>query len=187
MPFNKIPGEDNSADLMTKHLAIGTILRHMKKQNLVNIGGRSDAAAKLHLVSESASPVRTTERSAQAIEPTPKKSSNDYWSERGEHGRWLRVHVEPRAGKFDPWRAPRGPERKTRLRPMRRFQGIFDNGNEFDTNDEWQLYADKQDKLPWTGKTILIVDHRHSRDYGTDQMRQGISAQNKLGAVTSCH
>ena len=52
VPLNKIPGEDNTADLMTKHLAIATILRHMKKLNLIHTGGRSEAAAKLHLVSE---------------------------------------------------------------------------------------------------------------------------------------
>ena len=77
VPLSKIPGEDYTSDLMTRHLAIGTILRHMKKLKLVHIGGRSQAAAKLHLVSETAIPVRTTERSAQAIEPTSKKSSNE--------------------------------------------------------------------------------------------------------------
>ena len=108
VPLNQIPGEDNTADLMTKHLAIATILRHMKKFNFIHIGGRSYAAAKLHLVSEPAVPIRTIGRSSQAIESTPRKSSSDCWSERGEHGRWVRVHVEPRTGKFDPCRAPGG-------------------------------------------------------------------------------
>ena len=62
MPMAKIPGEENTADLMTRHLAIATILRHMKKLNLEHIGGRSDAAAKLHLVMEAQTPVRTTGR-----------------------------------------------------------------------------------------------------------------------------
>ena len=50
--LTKIPGEENTADLMTNHLAIATILRHMKKLNLEHIGGRSDASTKLHLVME---------------------------------------------------------------------------------------------------------------------------------------
>ena len=51
MPLNKIPSEENTADLMTKHLPIATVLCHMKKLNLVHTGARADAAAKLHLVS----------------------------------------------------------------------------------------------------------------------------------------
>ena len=83
VPLKQNPGEDNTADLMTKHLAIATILRHMKKLNLIHTGGRSEAAAKLHLVSESLNPIRTTARNSQAIEPAPKNSHKDYWSERG--------------------------------------------------------------------------------------------------------
>ena len=147
---------------------------------VIHIGGRSDVAAKLHIVSEPVVPIRTTARSSQAIESTPRNSSSDYWSERGAHGRWVRVHVEPRAGKFDLWRAPRGPGRKTRLRPTRRTMGICDNGNEFDTNDEWQIEDDKQERLPWTGKAISIVDHRHSKDFDTDQMRQRTSAHTTI-------
>ena len=52
IPLNKIPGEDNTADLMTKHLAIAMILKHTAKLNLVHVGGRSEAAATLHVVGE---------------------------------------------------------------------------------------------------------------------------------------
>ena len=81
VPLNKIPGEDHTADLTTKHLAIGTILRHMKKLKFVHIGGRSVAAVKLHLVSQSLIPTRIIGRDAQAIESAPRRSPNDYWSE----------------------------------------------------------------------------------------------------------
>ena len=60
VPLNRIPGEVNTANLMTKHFAITMILRHMSKLNLVHVGGRSDAAAKLHSVEESLLPSRTS-------------------------------------------------------------------------------------------------------------------------------
>ena len=63
VPLAKIPGEVNSADLMTKHLAITMILRHMAKLSLVHVGGRSEAAAQLHAVGESSGPMRTSARS----------------------------------------------------------------------------------------------------------------------------
>ena len=93
VPLTKIPGEENTADLIAKHLAISTILRHMKKLNLEHIGGRSDAAAKLHLVMETQTPVRTTVRLSQVVEPALRKSTGDYWAELGEHGRWVRIHL----------------------------------------------------------------------------------------------
>ena len=49
------------------------------------------------------------------------------------------MHVEPRLDKFDPWRAPRGPGRKTKLKPWRTTECDYDDGNYFKENDEWQL------------------------------------------------
>ena len=51
------------------------------------------------------------------------------------------MHVEPRLDKFDPWRAPRGPGRKTKLKPWRTTEGNYDDGNYFKENAEWQLYT----------------------------------------------
>ena len=177
--MTKIPGEENAADLMTKHLAIATILRHMKKLNLEHIGGRSDAEAKLHLVMETQTLVRTTGRLSQVVEPALRKSTGDYWAERGEHGRWARDHVEPRTKRFDPGRAPRGPGRKTRLCATRRTQGTFNDGESFDTSDEWQLENDNQERSPLTGKKILIVDTKYSKEHGTDQRQQRKTAENR--------
>ena len=103
----------------------------------------------------------------------------DYSAERGEHGRWVRVHVEPGIGRFDPWRAPRGPWRKARLSITRPTQDTFKDGESFDTCDEWQLENDHQEGAPWTGKTILIIDAKDSKEYGTDQRRQRQTAENR--------
>ena len=145
--MTEIPGEVNSADLMTKHLAIAMILRHMAKLNLVHAGGRSEAAAKLHALGESSSPTRTTARSVSFADPPPRRSLGDYWSERGERGRWVRVHVEPRSDKFDPWRAPRGPGRKTKLKPWRTTEGNYIDGDYFKENDEWEVYNARKEMI----------------------------------------
>ena len=124
LPLTKIPGEENTADLMTKHHAIATILRHMTKLNLEHIGGRSDAAAKLHLVMETQTPVSTTGRLSQVVEQALRRPTGDYWADRGEHGRWARIHLEPGPGSSIP-EEPRGPGRKARLCATRGTQGTF--------------------------------------------------------------
>ena len=57
---------------------------------------------------------------------------------------------------------------------------MFENGDEIDNNDEWQTEDYKQERLPWTGKTIFIVDYHHTKDFGTYQRRQRATAHNKL-------
>ena len=187
VPMNTIQGKTNIADLMTKHLAIRMILRHMANLNLVHSGGRSEAAAKLHPVEESATPLRTSERAVTNSEAIPKKSTMDYLAEKEEHGSWVRIHVEPRSDRFDPWMASRGPGRKTRLQAIRRTQGTFENGKKFNDEDGWQLETREKGKLKlrdeedikWVGTTIFLVDRKYPREYGTDQRRQRTAAANQ--------
>ena len=184
VPLTKIPGEHNSADLMTKHLSIAMILRHMAKLNLAHVGGRSEAAAKLHALGE----VEAPRRSASFSTPSPvTRAVNDYWSERGEQGRWVRVHVNPRVVHFDPWRAPRGPGRKTKLKADRITQGIYESdGGKFQETDNWQYENEKNMSVihPWTGRTIFMVDKRYSKEYGTDQRRQRTTVANYNDELT---
>ena len=133
-------------------------------------------------------PRRTTARTVSFISSTPKKSVKDYWSERGEQGRWVRMHIEPRLEKFDPWRAPRGPGRKTKLHSTRITQGTDENGNDFHEKEHWQRAQNRSGSIfppvcaqvspHWTGRTIFIVDRRYSKEYGTDQRRQRTTIAN---------
>ena len=183
VPLAKIPGEHNSADLMTKHLSITMILRHMAKLNLAHVGGRSEAAAKFHAVGE----VKAPQRSVSFIDPSPRRAVSDYWSERGEQGRWVRVHVDPRVVRFDPWRAPRGPGRRTKLKSDRITQGIYEgDGGKFQETDKWQDVNEINMSVshPWTGRTIFMVDKRYSKEYGTDQRRQRTTVANYNDELT---
>ena len=80
VPLQKVPGADNPADLMTKHLSVATIVNHMNRMQLQFRDGRSGKAAKLHLVGHKVGNV----------------GGGDLWSEKGECGRWVRVHRTPR-------------------------------------------------------------------------------------------
>ena len=84
-------GEINTADLMTKHLVGPILIKHVKNLSLDIRDGRSEQAAKLHSLS--------TSSPAQSAEPAAcrKPPGGDYWAERGEHGRWVRVCIKPRS------------------------------------------------------------------------------------------
>ena len=78
---------------------------------------------------------------------------------------------------FYPEEVPRGPGRKTRLKPMRKVQGTYLNGLSFKKENDW-IKDNIDDELSenWTGKTVFIVDRLHSPDHGTDQRRQRIES-----------
>ena len=156
---------------MTKHLRNAVILKHLQNLSLRHVSGRADMAANLHdlqpktenklckfdrrLKSEKADSVNEQEFSG-----APR---GDHWSERGEYGRWVRVHFTPRDTRFDPWQARNGPGRKTRLRPSRRTIGVFDDGETFDVTDDWRGrdYTDRDLPRGWTGKNVFLVDREY--------------------------
>ena len=94
------------------------------------------------------------------------------WAERGEHGRWVRIHVTPRTSMFYPEEAPRGPGRKTRLKITRKIQGMYMSGLRFKKENNWTK-DNIDDEL-----SIFIVDTHHSPDHGTDQRRQRVESTN---------
>ena len=103
----------------------------------------------------------------------------DHWSERGELGRWVRVHSTPRVEKFDPSMASRGPGRKTRLQEVRVTQGVRSSGEKFREEDVWNdIHVKNIQVQPWTGTTTFMVDKKYSKEYGTDQRRQRVSFEN---------
>ena len=115
VPLVKIPGEHNPADLMTKHLTLLMIKRHIECLFLEFTEGRSDKAAKLHSVTRS-DRQESAALKLQAIDKSfASVSRGDYWAEKGEAGRWVRIHTHARTSAFLPWKVPGGPGRRTRL------------------------------------------------------------------------
>ena len=152
----------------------------MKNLNLELREGRSESAAKLHSIAKFVRQDRAVRKRDVAIGSFNRATGEDYWSERGEHGRWVRMHTVPRRALFNPWQAPRGPGRKTRLHPSRTVRGVRSDRDEFIIKDNWMNVEGEKEQmpLPWTGQSIFIVDRLHSVDYGTDQRRQRTSVSN---------
>ena len=76
-----------------------------------------------------------------------------------------------------------GPGRKKRLRPSRRPQGFYSNGETFDVTDDWRSLEPNKDELPsgWTGRSIFFVVRGDRRDFGIDQRRQGSTVADDRG------
>ena len=113
VPLIKIPGEHNSADLMTKHLTLLMIKRHLDSLFLEFKEGRSEKAAKLHSVTRSERQELAAANIISASESFASVSGGDFWAERGEAGRWVRVHTHSRTAPFAPWKVPGRPGRRT--------------------------------------------------------------------------
>ena len=80
---------------------------------------------------------------------------------------------------------PPGPGRKTKLKPDRITQGIYENGDNFQETDDSMLNrVDRSVSHPWTGWTIFIVDKKYSKEYGTDQRRQRTTVANYTDELT---
>ena len=95
--------------------------------------------------------------------------------------------TEPRLSHFDPWRAPRGPGRRTKLKEDRITQGTYiEGGGDFQKKDNWQNVDETEatKKKLWTGRTIFMVDKRYSREFGTDQRRQRTTVANCTDELT---
>ena len=148
---------------MTKHLVLLVIKRHMESLLLEFKEGRSDKAAPLHSVTRDSrqksamTKLRTVDESFAGV------SGGDYWAERGEAARCVRVHTRPRTSLFLPWKVPGGPGRKTRLTHDRSTRGVNSQGRQFRVDDS--LDEPTTNSIPtthWTGRAIFMVDNVHT-------------------------
>ena len=73
LPFQKIAGSENPADLMTKHVTQDKALKYLKLIGLEFRDRRPDAAARLHMMESS-------------------NGVGDSWYRRGVGGAWTRRH-----------------------------------------------------------------------------------------------
>ena len=99
--------------------------------------GRSEKAAKLHSVTRSERQELAAAKLISVNESFASVSGGDYWAERGESGRWVRVHTHPRTSTFLPWKVPGGPGRKTRLTQEGSTGGVDAQGQQFKIDDNW--------------------------------------------------
>ena len=80
---------------MTKHLTLLMIKKQLDSLPLEFKESRSDKAAKLHSVTRSERQELAAAKLINVDESFASVSGGDYWAERGEAGRWVRVHTHP--------------------------------------------------------------------------------------------
>ena len=102
VPLEKIPGSNNTADLMTKHLINAVILKHLANLYLEHREGRAGATARLHSIRRKQRQTKAEDKVNQINDQFGILEGEDYLAERGEHGRWVRIHRRPRTQKFVP-------------------------------------------------------------------------------------
>ena len=148
--------------------------KHIKQLKSGFREGRAAKAAKLHSLRRKERLKKAELKEVKAFSHIGGVSGGDYWSEKGELGRWVRVHVAPRQTNFVPMEARNGPRRKTRLMAERQSVGTYVDGTRFRQDDDWTSSGSRglKSSRQWTGKTIFLVDKKHSSDFGTDQRRQ---------------
>ena len=168
----------NPADLMTNNLSVANLLLHVQTLSMQFQEGRAEKAAQLHAVSgnsrdssngsvsRSSSDVRQ-QRRASASEAVSAVCAefegsvgNDKWVERGESGRWTRLHTAGRGEMFTPYGIEHGPSRKTKLVAARKTTGVTVSGRHFEMFDDWTRpeSAHAHSEEPWTGKTTFYVN-----------------------------
>lgn len=162
IPLVKVDGTVNCADLLTKHLGVQVQQRHVEFMQLEFREGRAEMAAQLH--------------SVQRLQPQGEfleGGACDRWEEKGEQGRWVRLHRTPRSALFDPKKVTGGPGRRTRLISTRETIGIDESGHRFSVVDDWlEKPHTPIMRKRWTGMTVFKVANNEESDCGRDQRRQ---------------
>ena len=138
LPAQKVPGVENCADLMTKHLNIAEITKYIGMMGLEFRKGRSGKTAELHNLQEG-------------------RKVGDSWDKRGVRGQWVRRHEGWRRTFFTPYKIEKGPRRDLKLESWRRTEGTWRSGGKFVIKDDWTDEAKSHRKLKeeWRGKTTF--------------------------------
>ena len=162
IPLNKVPGEHNPADLMTKHLAKDKIDQNVCRMKMEFQQGRSEKAAHLHLLEAKNEWTKLKKTGSE-------RKGGDRWRDRGRDGVWCRSHTTPRLSLFTPYKVARGPEAKTAMNFQRYTYGVTEHGDRFEICDDWTVPDRRHLMLakPWVGHTIFI---ERSRIVGNERL-----------------
>ena len=140
LPVAKVPGEENPADLMTKHLGAAKIAMSIKTLNMRIVDGRAGKAAQLHQLTETRRGdcvVGHVLWDAMSDRLTDKRGG-DSWKNKGEAGIWHRIHTKPRRALFTPFKVAKGPASSEKLSVIRFTKGVSQSGHKFEFHDKWQ-------------------------------------------------
>ncbi len=135
LAVQKVPGKDNPADLLTKHLSVQDMQRHLKTLDVAISKTRAAAAPKLSMV-----------------------KADGRWLA-GQAGELSVMHETPRRTLVTPPRIQGAPPVRG-LTAYRLTEGVFcDTGEEFTRRDNWTSRASAHADLGrrWTGSTTFVT------------------------------
>jgi hypothetical protein len=175
LPVQKVPGEENPADLMTKHLGAAKVQGNIERMSMRYQGGRAGKAAQLHQLGTADKDGRTGMQLWEAMSDRfIDQKGGDHWKSRGEEGVWQRVHTKPRKSLFTPFKVAKGPKKSESLNIKRFTKGVTQSGREFEFHDDWQRSDNAHRMLEekWIGCTTFVVKGRADlHDVQRDRLR----------------
>ena len=140
---HKVAGQDNPADLMTKHLSAHDMQRHLTKLCIEVRSDRAGSAPQLSRVSE-------------VVDDADDHNDLDDWDY--QQFNVVRRHGRPRRSLFTPLRVRGSPPAKA-LTPVRITEGRFcDTGEKFRRTDAWTTRSTSHLVMPrrWKGTTTFL-------------------------------
>ena len=153
----KVKGDENPADLMTKHVSAELIKRHCQCLGFEQLTDRAKSAPKLDML-------EMLRKDGDHVDEWLKPVLNNL-SVENISGDWLkvgdrvsRVHRNPRMELFTPMRVAGAPPAKA-LTPIRITEGKFKSGEKFRKIDTWTARATAHEvmRAPWTGTTTFVL------------------------------
>ena len=161
LPVTKVAGDDNIADLMTKHLVSTKIIKNIAGMGLKFTDGRASKAAQLHSVGNGSGKMIGGKDLWDVIgDHFSDGQGGDYWRSLGANGVWQRIHLKPRRSLFTPFKVKKGPGKTQKMSSVRFTRGVTESGRVFEFHDNWQAPNNSHRLLdePWVGFTTMIVD-----------------------------
>ena len=143
MKVRKIAGEDNPADLLTKHLAVQLLNWHMEALCIDLRMDRAETAPQLNALMD--------------VESDNDEGKADEW--KGGNEEFIRHHRRPRRCLFSPLRVKGSPPAKS-LTPVRITEGQYlDDGEYFARTETWTARSTAHLVMsrPWTGTTKFLA------------------------------
>ncbi len=179
----KVPGEENPADLLTKHVNAQTLSRHVWRLGFEVLHNRASSAPTLNALMQlldsaverdveartGRDPLEELERemAGAATRPSGAKDDRtadsdvgvtqlDAWRQEGVFV--VREHRRFRHELFTPLRVSGAPSAKA-LTPTRITEGVYANGQSFRRVDAWtsRSHAHMHVERPWRGRTLFLL------------------------------
>lgn len=147
LSVHKVNGKENPADLMTKHLSIAEVQKHLRALRIDTSTDRATVAPRL---------ARATQCDHDDSSVNEEGGGEDSW--RSPNGETVREHKRARRTLFTPLRISGAPPVKA-LTPTRITHGEYcDNGQKFRVVDCWtsRTTAHRPMGRLWTGTTTFL-------------------------------